>query len=734
MSHLDAPLRSRRHSDPPPIDLRRRKSTPATTNDTTIHTARNALPDHLYDDPSAPPSSFARASLKTLLLPAQLELRRVSARAKPVPLAAAHHPVPLGPKHFSTDSTFELHALVARQSAGGTGRTALLDALDALTASTDCDALAPAYAGSRAQLEALECGGERELEPGRGELQQGSGDELQPGGGGEFEEGGGDELEQSCGGAREQVRRSSGVEQGRSGRGDEHDGAAADHDAGSQHAAPSPYTGSRAVLQSSVESLFSQALSDVSSRRAAATTSSATPTSAPSSSTVPSSSSTLPSSTSSGADPSATVQPAKSNNNRIAKIVGPSVAIPLGLLLLALLAFCCLRRRRQRRGAAGLASGRSTPAIGPISNPQPMQAAPRQYGAMARYGPGVGAVAGAGVGAAAGAAAVGASRGNSSQESVGTTPSAIGVAFSEPRTKWGRRSLVDVLAGGVRSANSGSNTPTGSAGGSQDLHAPRGVSASSSFGGRQASITSLASGSVPSEYRGVGGYNSFGYQPGQMRPVMTPIGGHYDPFGPSSSIVAVPASARRHHPISSEEGSISGYGSGDEDVPRPYTAGAAPSGLSHSGSGSASGESITARLAPPLAAGYAHSPQALQSRTTQATTSAGEDGYYTADAGPSSFDDHEAETLSEEGLREFGVGGSPEAASVNFGSGSSGSGSGSGSAGQLSLSGSGPSFQRASEDPNATPRLNSAPSTPRLGSGHGSLGNRRNDGTGSWWN
>lgn len=366
-----------------------------------------------------------------------------------------------------------------------------------------------------------------------------------------------------------------------------------------------------------------------------------------------------------------------------------------------------------------------------------MQAAPRQYGAIAQYGPdagwggraggaagagaGMGAAAAAG-GAAAGAATVGAARGNNdSQESVGTTPSAIGVAFSEPRTKWGRRSLVDVLAGGVRSANSGNNSPSDSAN--------RGVSGTSSFGGRQPSITSLAaSGSIPSEYRGVGGYNSFSYQPGQMRPVMTPLGAHYDPFGPTPSIVPVPVSAQRHpHPVSSEEGSISGYGSShgsgsgsaEDDVPRQYHPG---------GSGSVGSASAASGATHP---GYPYLAPvrgpAGQSRTTQTT---GEEGYYTADPGVSSHDEHETETLEEVGLRDFGVEDSPEEASVNFGRGSSGSG-GSGSAGRPSFVGS---ARRSFDDPMGTPRLGSGTSTPRLGTGHGSLGNRRNDGTGSWWN
>lgn len=327
----------------------------------------------------------------------------------------------------------------------------------------------------------------------------------------------------------------------------------------------------------------------------------------------------------------------------------------------------------------------------------------REYGAV-----------GAGADLAAGARARRGDEPGSSQESLGPTPSAIGVAYSEPRTKWGRRSLVDVLAGGVRGANSGSDTPDGSGNGSNGVGGgghQRGLSTSSSFGGRQPSIRSSAS--IPSELRGVGGYNIYGYQPGQPRPVMSmtsPLSSHYDPFGPGA-IVPVPESARNMHPVSSEEGSISGYSEG-------------PGGSGSGGRGrSGSGESLTAVLAPPLAAGYAHSRQAQQSRTTQ-QTSEGEQGYWTADAGQSSADTHTQETGYYEEAEEEPSGdlsGSPQEEAVNFGSGSSSGGSGAGT--------------RASEERTATPMMDgSRTSTPRLGMGHGSIGSRRNDGTGSWWN
>ncbi|KPV78373.1 uncharacterized protein RHOBADRAFT_50846 [Rhodotorula graminis WP1] len=797
MSHIDAPLRSRRHSDPSPANsnkVRRRQPAPRSANDT-----HDYAPDALL--------------FPTLLLPAELELRRVAARPDSVLLRSAR---PAGPRHYATDSSFRLHALVARQSSSSGARTtyaaALDDALEDVDASTDCGAVAAAYRGSASTPQVVALCTRRRRAVIRATQAEASASSSRA----------------AASTSRAVASASSRSSRAAAASSSSRAAAAAAASSSSSSSASSsrsaaaaatrtrtrliqrttrpantpriaaPITtplnpsqasasrfselesfvssqfddaasvitsraaaasSSREALQSSVDSLFSSALVVVSSRRASATASSTAQVSASSSATTPTSTSTSlppssssstsadPSSTSSGAEPSATAAPA--SGNRIAKIVGPSVAIPLGLLLLGLLAFCLLRRRRRRRNAAGPLGGRSTPGgLGPISNPQPMQAAPQQYGAMARFAPGAGSGSGmggvgvgAGVGAAAaagagGAAAVGAARGNNdSQESVGTTPSAIGVAFSEPRTKWGRRSLVDVLAGGVRSANSGSNSPSGSGAGT-GFGTPerqfRGVSGTSSFGGRQPSITSLASGSIPSEYRGVGGYNSFGYQPGQMRPVMTPLGGHYDPFAPSPSIVPVPASAQRHpYPVPSEEGSISGYGSGSgshsgsgsgDDLARQY-GGAAPAGERATFGDGAAAQPGLPYLAPLR-------PDMGRSRTT-GTTTTGEEGYYTADPGASSRDELESETLEEVVLRDFGVEDySPEERSVNFGSGSSGSG-GSGSAGRPSFVGS---VRRSFEEPGATPRVGSRTSTPRLGSGHGSLGTRRNDGTGSWWN
>ncbi|BGP12658.1 hypothetical protein JCM10213v2_000575 [Rhodosporidiobolus nylandii] len=664
MSRLvaDAPIRHRRHSDAVYHDFKQH------------HVHVHAVPNDgsTLNDSTLPPSS----RLKPLLLPAQLEIRRVSERAKLQTL----------PKRYLTDSTFHIHQLVARQSASS---TALDQALKGVTASSSCRSIVQQYEGSvPAGL-----------------------------------------LRRACGLAVAQAREDASSASPTS------TSAASSTDLSSSSSTPSPTTSST----SSSTSTSNRAATTSRRRRAAQATatrmqtltaSASLPTGQVAAVTIPPGG---PSSVASfvssefGAAASAVASRAAAssssraalqsgngflhsfslliatshpsqllyvlpaslfklifpfldlfwrerhisrNHDRLVKTVVPSVVVPIGVLLLLLLAFCFWRRRKRRAGAAG--------GLGPISNPQPLRASPRAYGAV-----------GAGAAGSAAMAQAAAAGGNGSQESFGTTPSAIGVAFSEPRTRWGRRSLVDVLAGGVRSAN----TPDSSAAAAvKDRQ--RGHSRTSSFGGgRQPSMTS--SPSVASELRGVGGYNSWtGYQPGQMRPVISPVPPqHYDPFGPPS-ITAVPASAQRHHyasSVSSQSGYISDAGP----------------------SRSPSSESFTARLAPPLAGGYAHAPAAQQSRTTQA--SEGADGYWTADPGFSSTDGghDDAEELSEGGaFRQY----SPEEEAVNFGS-SSGSNSGSG------------------EDPYATPRSASMDSTPRLGAGHGSgVGNRRNDGTGSWWN
>ncbi|BGP21501.1 hypothetical protein JCM10295v2_000376 [Rhodotorula toruloides] len=731
MSHLDAPLRSRRHH--PSSDVFSRREAGVVTPEDTFS------PLGLDLDDSSPPSSSSFAagtrSLKSLLLPVQIELRRVFRRQRRRDLPSDETDADeRAPKRFKTDSSFHLHRLHhldGRQSRPATSTAQLGAALANVGTGTDCQAFADRYGDGRRTQVLLGCARAKAAAVIDSQ-----------------------ETSSSRAAAAASTSTSRRIRTLTTSRGTTRTSDAPRDAATRRLAAPvttplspaqasalsrsvigsvvseqfsqaasvvasraSVASASRAVIMSSVDSIFSEAASVVASREgllptvtaasSASSASSSSSTLAPSAiSSASSSSSSSSSATSSSAAPFSTADPARSNHNRIAKIVGPSVAIPLGLLLLAALLVFCLKRRRRRKTAGYTASGRSTPGgLGPISHPQPLQSSAggggmREYGAMG---------AGAGLARLGAAAATSGRAGEpgSSQESLGPTPSAIGVAFSEPRTKWGRRSLVDVLAGGVRGANSGSNTPEGSAGDGGNGH-QRGLSTSSSFGGRQPSIRSSAS--IPSELRGVGGYNIYGYQPGQPRPVMSmtsPLSSHYDPFGPGA-IVPVPESARSIHPVSSDEGSISGYSEG-------------PGGSGSGGERSGSGESFTAVLAPPLAAGYAHSRQAQQSRTTQ-QTSEGEQGYWTADAGQSSVDTHTQEAGDYDEAEEelSGLSGSPQEEAVDFGSGSSSSGSRAG---------------RSSEDPNATPRMDgSRTSTPRLGMGHGSVGARRNDGTGSWWN
>ncbi|GAA5857073.1 hypothetical protein JCM8547_007944 [Rhodosporidiobolus lusitaniae] len=675
MSHIgNAPLRPRRHSDAAFDSLK----------------LKNHHQDsHAYNDstlPSSSSSSSSSRSLRQLLLPAQLELRRVTAARTQQKLSST-------PKRYSTDTSFRLHRLVARQSSPSTDFGGVLDGV---TGSTSCRGIVTSYEGTAEKQVALRRACGRAVLAAR------------------------EEEEEAAASASASTSRSATVtaatrtttsrlqtitvSSARTGRVlpalstlnptenlssaiSSRFGAAASAVASVEAAS----SASRAAIQTSVESLFSAAASEISSRKAAATASSAisssssTSLSSSASSSLPSSSSTTPSSTISGAGASATAS-YPNDDNRLVKIVVPSVVIPVVCILLLLLALFCLRRKRRRNAATGLA----------ISHPQPMRANPRVYDAT-----GTGAAL-AGAGAAGAAGGAGAAGAGNSQESFGTTPSAIGVAFSEPRTRWGRRSLVDVLAGAVRATSpTNDSSPRPSAGGSHDRHLAQ---SQMSHHGRQPSIMSAPS--ISSEYRGVGGYNSWtGYQPGMPRPVMTPISQHYDPYGPAS-IVAVPASAQRQHQHSSSEGSQSGYGASGSARSRSTVSGGSIS------------ESITARLAPPLAAGYAHAAAAQQSRTTQTD----EGGYWTADPGVSSQDDGSAQ----EALSDDFHGGSPEEEAVNFGS-SSGSGSGSRSGGS-----------RSGSDNNMTPRVGSAhsmASTPRLGAGHGSgSGVRRHDGTGSWWN
>jgi hypothetical protein len=279
---------------------------------------------------------------------------------------------------------------------------------------------------------------------------------------------------------------------------------------------------------------------------------------------------------------------------------------------------------------------------------------------------------GVGAGAGTGAMATAAARGgrNGSNETLGTTPSAIGVAVSEPRSKWGRRSLVEALAGGVI-GSSGGSSPSPSRGGGA-LHS------------RQESITSSLD-------RGTGGYNSKGgYRPGMPRP-FSPVQAQ-DPFTDlMPTIVPVPPASQRPSSLSSNS---------DESL---YN-------RSHETS-----ESATARLARPITAGYPLYESSTTPGVESRTSTEGEQGYWTADAGINSSreggvgnayrfggsggeDDEEELSPGEMGVAE---------APVNFGSSSSGSSGGS------------------------TPVVGSGTGTPRLGSGHGSRGYRRGDS--NWW-
>ncbi|GAA5922683.1 uncharacterized protein JCM15063_003390 [Sporobolomyces koalae] len=415
---------------------------------------------------------------------------------------------------------------------------------------------------------------------------------------------------------------------------------------------------SRAALATSVSSLYSAAASAISSRREAATirstastTSSSTTTSSASTSSTlrPSTTSSSPTSSAPSSSTSATSasspSSSSSDSHRVRDIAVPSVVIPVGLLLLFLLVLFCRRRRKRRNEAANL---------GPISGPRPLRLA-GNYGTAAGASGGAAALAAGGGGRGAG----GQDR-NASNESFGTTPSAsgIGVAVSEPRSKWGRRSLVEAIAGGV--VGSGSSPSPTRAGG---IHS------------RQESITSSLD-------RGTGGYNSKGgYRPGMPRP-FSPVN-TLDSF---PTIIPVPPSNQRPASLSTNSGSDQSLYNRSQH----------------------SGESATARLARPITTGYpfvasAHTP-GVESRTS----TEGEQGYWTADAGFNSSREggvgegyrYEEGEDDEEALGHDEVPTEP----VNFGSGSSNSSG------------------------EATP---AAGGTPRLGSGHGSRGYRRGDS--SWW-
>ncbi|GAA5969657.1 hypothetical protein JCM21900_000796 [Sporobolomyces salmonicolor] len=712
MSHLGAPLLSRRHSDNfdhyRERQPRRLSYLHSTTND--------PAPD--FDEPtSASSSSSARSrppTFKALLLPAELQLRRVSQAAK-------RHLNPVQ-RALSSDG-LRFHEIGKRQSTSSSSSSSETDqALSTVTASTSCRTVVENAGGANVAALRRECGRAvaEAVEAAEASTSAGAGSTA-----GRTTAAAAATTTSAASPRR--VTSTTRRRQTTTARTTEALEGTASGIVRTRVAAVSTTSldlaeasaSSRAVLQSSVDSLFSSALSIVSTREAAASASraslqssvdsifssalsvvssresAATATASASTSTsnaiIPISTSSSPSSSSSTATSSelssspsiastasavassatssssaAAPSSAHKHHRNLAAIVAPSVAVPIGVLLLLLLGFCCYRRRKHRKDPYG----RATPtSLGTISGPRPLRL-------NANYGT---ATRGPDAGAGAGAPATGRGGRNASNDSFRTSPSAIGVAYSEPRTKWGRKSLVDVLAVGVRNA---SHSPKGTGPGGRNTPRERLVSAASSFGGRQPSITS-----VPSVDRGVGGYNSRGgYQPGMPRPVMSTIPPHFDQFGPPPTIVPVPASAWPPHGRSPSLGSMSAYdGESTTD----------------------SRESWTQRLAPPVSAGYplAGAPGAQGSRVTQATTD-GEEGFWTADGGVSSGQEEEEE------LR---LGERTEAA-VNFGSGSSGTGS-----------------MSPASNSNSTPRMEgSRTSTPRLGAGHGSGGFRRGDG--SWWN
>lgn len=351
--------------------------------------------------------------------------------------------------------------------------------------------------------------------------------------------------------------------------------------------------------------------------------------------------------------------------------------VPIGLLLLFLLGFFLWKKRKRRNEARAGRGG-----IGPISGPRPLRlAAGGNYGTT---GAGAG-MAGVGAGAMATAAARGGGR-NGSNETLGTTPSAIGVAVSEPRSRWGRRSLVEALAGGVMGSGSASRS-----GGSASSPSPAASRAGGALHSRQESVTSSLD-------RGTGGYNSKGgYRPGMPRPfspVQAQDAASFHDTMPT--IVPVPPASQRPSSLSSNS---------DESL--------------YNRSHADSHESATARFARPITAGYPLYETATTPGVESRTSTEGEQGYWTADAGINSS--REAGVGDSDAQYRFASGGEDDEeelspgelgvaeAPVNFGSSSSNSSGGS------------------------TPVVGgrSGSGTPRLGSGHGSRGYRRGDS--SWW-
>ncbi|SGY34967.1 BQ5605_C002g01708 [Microbotryum silenes-dioicae] len=418
-----------------------------------------------------------------------------------------------------------------------------------------------------------------------------------------------------------------------------------------------------------------------------------------------------------------------SSNHRLRDILLPALLVPLGLILLAIALFLCTKRRNSKY-KAGTAGNESS--WGGSGNDGAMTGAPPAAALMAA--------------AAAGTSnsRSGSSSNNPSQDSFGTSPSAIGVAYSgvEPRSKWGRRSLTDVIAGGVRAAEVG-----GSSRGRGQV-----TSTTSSFGGgRQASMTGI------SDYAGT----AIDYQPGQMRPVATPSifsasmsesnpgtpvfqqrydsPQHYDPFAPT----IIPVAGAFAHDSSSanqedyeedygdDRGSFTSRDSRDEFDPfarqDPNIGGIAAQGAQpavpwteQAGLGYLS----TPVLQPP-AFERAETAQTAHTAVTARTHQTGDSAdVYQTDTAPSGAESGIDDTSDEELLGTPTVIQQP----VHFGS----SGSSNGESGNGSGSSRG-SVARANMDNRpSSSHSDRSTGTPRLGMGHGNVGGVRR-GDGSWW-
>lgn len=267
------------------------------------------------------------------------------------------------------------------------------------------------------------------------------------------------------------------------------------------------------AVVASVDSLFGAAATAISTRnnpQSSSVTGASNSASTSTPSSRPGASSSNPGSSSSS---SSTAPASSSNKHSLQKRFIPAIVVPIVVVAAALVVLFLLCRRRRRQNSAP----RSRTPAGMSSN---------SFSGQAQMAP----------------------NNNSSQSSFATSPSAIGVAYSgDPRSRWGRRSLLDIVAGAA-----GITTPSRAARGRDRS------TAGSSFGGdRERSIHGA---SISSIGQGVGGYNSQGgYQPGMPRPV---AGGVY-PYDQFQTIIPVasPPSVRS----ASGETNDSGWLSEDDE-------------------------------------------------------------------------------------------------------------------------------------------------------------------------